>query len=150
MSDQQAQTPPGGTTPKGAAPIPSVQVRDQKFGEQDFQGLDPRTLNPNRHYRWVRIDANGRSVTRKKIKGYDVETIRKDGPKTLVDPDKRGDNAIVIGDGVLMSCPKTLHEQRQRTLRKRSEDLLASTSAQTEEEARKKGVRVIKDYEGRP
>lgn len=151
MSEKNPPQPSAPAGPPGGAqaPVPNVRLEQMKFRDADFLGLDPRTIKPELHYRWVRVDSNGRSVVRKKARGYHVVT-QKDGVRTLVEADKRADGAIVIGDSVLMACPRQLHEERQRFLHKRSEDILASTSANTEEEAKRKGVRIIRSYEGGP
>lgn len=124
----------------------SVSVKSRNRRDMQLLDLDQRTLKPDRHYRWVRTrkDEHMQSVTKHKLKGYELETT-KGGVKTLVEPDKRPDDVIAIGDLVLMSCPIGLHEERKRERKSRTESLLASTSAETERMAKEKGITVIKD-----
>jgi hypothetical protein len=106
--------------------------------------LDESTMDPNRHYRWVHRP----SVYRKKAKGYVVETLE-GGVKPLVDVDEKSpDGAIIVGDCILMSKPKVAYEKSVARKFKRNEDMLAATTAQTEEMAREKGVRVFKEEKG--
>lgn len=126
--------------------IPTVEVRDRKRNDADFLLLDESSLDPNRHYRWVRLDENSTAVARRRRQGYRVERRHKQGgPKTLAEPDSRADDAIVIGDLILMSCPKAVAEQRREDTRRRTEQLKASTTAETERAAKEKGIQVIKD-----
>lgn len=129
--------------------IPSVEVRERKRDDAQILDIDPETADPNLHYRWVRLDPNNRSINRHKRLGYQIEYRKgkggRPGVRTLAEPDSRADGAICIGDLILMSCPKYLAEQRQETRRRRDEARLQSTSAQTEQMAKEKGVRIIKD-----
>lgn len=128
----------------GSAPKVTVKSRNRR--ELQMLELDQKTLKPERHYRWVRCrkDEHMSSVTKHKLKGYELET-EQGGVKTIVEPDKRPDGVIGIGDLVLMSCPKEIHEERTRDRKSRQEAMLANTSAETERMAREKGIKVIKD-----
>lgn len=125
--------------------IPSVEVRDRKRDDASFLELDDSTRDPNRYYRWVRLDDHTTSVAKRKRQGFRIERQQKGGVRTLAEPDPRPDNAIVIGDSILMSCPLELHVQRQQSHKRRREALLQSTTAETEQALREKGVTVIKD-----
>lgn len=126
--------------------LPSVEVKERSRKDPGFLDLDPTTLKPDRHYRWVRCraDEHMTQISKMKLIGYTVE-LKTGGVKTLADTDNRPDGAIAIGDLVLMSCPQSLHEQRQREQFLKSENLLASTTAQTEQMAKDKGISIIKD-----
>jgi hypothetical protein len=115
------------------------------MGDPELMALDPKSLDPNRAYRYVRVEQSGRPVLRKKLKGWQVETVREGGPRPLVEIEKRGDNAIVIGDGILMSRPRAMHEQRMKMQAARTEELLNSTTAMVEAEAEAKGLKLIQD-----
>jgi hypothetical protein len=154
-----APTPPNqGSGPRvvgagapGPAPrIPPISVKNRKMRDPEMLALDPDTLDPTRHYRWVRCRADEHllSVQKHKLAGYQLELMREGGPRTVVEPDRHPDNRIAIGDLVLMSCPQSLYDERERERLARNEMLLASTSAQTEQTAREKGVSIIKDKEG--
>lgn len=133
--------------PVGSAPLPSVAVSERSHRDPDFLALDPATLDPARHYRWVRCrsDEHMMAVTKTKLIGYQLETLREGGPRALTDTDKRPDNVIAVGDLVLMSCPQGLFDNRQAAQSAKTEGLLASTSAQTEQRARELGIKVVKD-----
>lgn len=134
-------------TPSSAgAPLatPEITVRDRKHLDATFLQLDERTLDPARHYRWVRADAHNNSVVQHKLKGYRLEEKGK-GVETLATPDSRGDSVIAIGDVILMSCPKEDFERRMRESYHRREGILASTTAETERMAEEKGIKLIQD-----
>lgn len=110
-------TPQGGPPPaaKQVAPIARAVVKREDL--LSLQQLDQNTLDPNRHYRWVRTtakdDDGSISVRQKQLMGYEIERDREGGPKTLVKPDSTGDGSIRMGDLVLMSCPKALRQERE-------------------------------------
>lgn len=144
----QAQTPMAAQPTLAAAP-PKVKVQSMEL--LDMQALDPSSLDPDRHYRWVRTTSDdqptGMSVTRHKLRGYEVETYRDGGPRTLAEAPAGEDNTVRMGDLILMSCPKALRQERMKQAERQSEERLAANSVTTEEQARKLGVRVIKDRE---
>lgn len=123
---------------------PVIEVKERSHTDATFLELDPSSTDPNRHYRWVRADANNGSVVRHKLKGYRIETLNT-GVKPLATPDRRNDSAIAIGDVILMSCDKQEYEERMQSGYRRREAILASTSAETEEMAARKGVKLIQD-----
>jgi hypothetical protein len=147
----QGPIPPGPPAAvKGGLP-PSVQVRNRTMTDFDVLSspLDPNSLDPNKAYRVVRIDKDNRSVLRKKLRGFTIETYRDGGPKLLegISLEKRGDGAIVIGDGVLMSRPRALEERKRAERFKMNEELLAATTAHVQAEADAKGFRLVADPE---
>lgn len=124
---------------------PDVTVKPRKRQDANILDLDQSSLDPAKHYRWVRCrkDEYMQSVQKHKLRGYQLE--KKGGVKTVVEPDDRPDGIIAIGDLVLMSCPKERHEERRREIHQRTETMLASTSATTEQMAKEKGIEIIKD-----
>lgn len=135
--------------PVGSGPLPTIAVSEKSHRDPDFLALDESTLNPSRHYRWVRCrsDEHMMAVTKTKLIGYSVETIREGGPRALTDTDERPDKVIAVGDLILMSCPQALFDKRQAAQSAKTEGLLASTSAATEQRAKELGIKVIKDAE---
>lgn len=129
-------TKPTGTT------VPQVEVRDRKRQDVELLDLVEESLDPNRHYRWVRIDQHNSSVVRHRMKGYVAETAT-GGVETRAETDKRGDGHIVVGDVMLMSCPKDLYEERQANRFARQEATLASTAAETKQMAKEKGIKLV-------
>lgn len=133
--------------PVGSAPLPTISVGERSHKDPDFLALDQSTLEPGRHYRWVRCrsDEHMMAVTKTKLIGYRVEHLKEGGVRALTETDARPDGVIAVGDLILMSCPEELFEKRQLAQSAKTEGLLASTSAQTEQRAKELGIKVIKD-----
>lgn len=129
-------------------PLPEIGLKNRNRADQNFLALENE--DPSRHYRWVRCrsDEHFMSVTTTKLRGYRLEHYTEGGVRPLAEvgaTEKRPDNVIAIGDLILMSCSE---EDWQRSLREnhaRTESLLASTTAQTEQMAKEKGISIIKD-----
>lgn len=123
---------------------PAVGVRARNREDVSFLELEEDSLDEDKKYRWVRVGPNDTSAMKHKQLGYDYE--EEDGDvRTKATPDNKGDGKISIGDLVLMSCPKDVWERRQRENFARREELLASTSAETEARAKEKGIKLIRD-----
>jgi hypothetical protein len=129
---------------KAGPSVPSVEVRDRKRNDAEILDLVEMSKDPNRHYRWVRVDRYNTSVVKHRLRGY-VAEISTGGIETIAEPDKRGDGHIVVGDVMLMSCPRDLYEQRVADRLARQEATLASTSAETKRMAKEKGIALIQD-----
>lgn len=141
MTDQT--TPPA--APAKAAPRP-VQVSSRRRRGEDRSALDPATTKPDRHYHWFRRDHS--DLTSMRMKGYTPENVSKEGhARPIHDHETTPAGEIVMGDLILASCPKDLYEGSRKDLSSTNEGLLNSTAAATEEEARAKGVKIIKDKE---
>lgn len=144
-------------------PLPSITVTERSHRTPTFLDLDQSTTDPSRHYRWVRCrkDEHMISIISTKLEGYRIE-YWPDSPqgkaqgwtdhqnvqrfvRPVTETERRPDGVISVGDLILMSTSKFNHEERQREQFARTEGLLAATSAQTEQMAKEKGVRVIKD-----
>ena len=135
------------TVEKTRPPLPSLSIAERSRQDPSFLDLDPKTLDPSRHYRWVRCrkDEHHLAVISSKLEGYTIEMWRDGGPRPMVDTEKRPDGIISVGDLILMSCTRVNNEVRQEEQYQRREALLATTSAQTLEMAKEKGIVTIKD-----
>lgn len=144
MSEERGKilTPGGGDASAAVEMEIDAATFARKRLSADIMGVDPKTTDPRKHYRWVRNDPQ--RIAKAKLQGYEVETI-KGGVRTIVEQDRGGDSAIRRGDLILMSIRKDVYEYYTRQKHARGEKLLASTSAETEEIAKQKGIRVIKD-----
>src|SRR4051812_42315324 len=71
--------------PSNTAPIARAAVSRQDL--MSVQQLDPATLDPNKHYRWVRTvardDDGSISVRQKEFMGYQIEHLEEGGVRTL-------------------------------------------------------------------
>jgi len=153
-TDANTQEPPATGTPtrpisavkeqpKRNFNVPVAELRRQDL--LDVQELQEDTLDSNRHYAWVRDDPNSKSVRRRERAGYTVETYRDGGPKPVAERgDDTGDNVIRMGDTILMSRPKTLHEQDVQARFDASEARLNSTTDTIKQQANEKGVNLIR------
>lgn len=125
---------------------PRVLVKQRSRQDPQLLDLDPNTLDPKRHYHWTRSrgDESHMQVTKHKLRGYRVEKTD-GGVKTIAELEPRPDNVIAIGDLILMSCPIEVYEKRVAEKRARRESLISSTTAETEQMAKDKGVELIRD-----
>lgn len=109
--------------------------------------LDPETMDPARHYRWVR--SHPLQVGKAKMRGYVVEKKEEGGVQTLAGfLDDTGDGLMRVGDVILMSCEIKGFRKRKRAQLKQSEARLSAPAKQFKRNARRRRVRVIKDEEG--
>ena len=100
-------------------------VRERLHQDAGFLDLDTDTLDPNRHYRWVRTDGQNASVMRHKLLGYRLESATaQGGARPLATPESNIDDSIRIGDVMLMSCPKADFERRLDTSFRRRETII--------------------------
>lgn len=127
---------PPGDAPSDAGPVASIKAHDRRRDNPSIHDLDESTMDPTRHYRWVYRGGDGLKVARAKLRGYRTEKLTKGGVRPIAEVDSAGDGAIVIGDTVLMSCPKTRHETSRQKLHQHNEARLAATTAALEEKAR--------------
>lgn len=152
----KAPTPPTMQIPPEGIPAPEGGAVSMSIGVKDRSLLNPEMLTlvnmqPGRHYRWVRSrgDENHGAIAKARLKGYTVEKLQPGGVQTLVEPDRRPDGAIAIGDLVLMSCPEHLHKQRVIEKRRLNEQRMASAAAEAtqvvKDMAEAKGASIIAD-----
>ena len=123
--------------------IPDIQVKQRKHTDASFLELDESSKDPNLHYRWVRIADNGSSKVRHEMKGY--APVEKGDVLTMSDTESKGGDHIIVGDLILMACPKDLFEQRTREKETLTQERINSTTIEAERRAAEKGIKLIKD-----
>lgn len=104
--------------PKGKG-VPQLQVENlENLGT--MHDLDQRSLDPNYTYRWVNLSANIK-MARAKAKGYSFVDPDTEPVSNLVgeSPDVK-DGHYVVGDTVLMRCPKPQWKGRRAAVRKKA------------------------------
>ena len=111
--------------------------------------LDPDTLDPAKHYRFVQFRTE--NLTRRRLQGYEVVLRSEHGVKLQTDgmlAEDTADDQIRVADTVLMMCDKKLFAERRRRNAVLARDRLGATESSFEDSARRKGVRPIRDNEG--
>lgn len=142
----QVSTPTAPTEPVTGSTPPVVAVRSRRQRGIDRSALNPETMNPNRHYHWFRRDSE--SLSDMRSKGYTLENINDEGSaRPVTDFERTPEGHIVQGDIILASCPTSLFNEGREELHRYGEELMNSTTAETEEQARAKGVSIIRDKE---
>lgn len=105
--------------------------------------LDESTLDPTRHYRWVRRAPL--AVGKAKMKGYEV-VHAESGVRTLAGfLDDAGDGTMVIGDVLLMSCPVDQWRARKRAQQKFANARLSAPAKQFKKNARRRRVKILNE-----
>lgn len=105
--------------------------------------LNPETLDPTKHYRWVR--ESPLKIGKAKMRGYEV-VHQDDGVQTLAGfIDDAGDGIMRIGDVILMSCPLPGYRARKRAQLKFANARLAAPAKQFKKNARRRRVRILKE-----
>ena len=96
--------------------------------------LDPESLDPGYKYRWVAMV--GIKIARAKAKGYIYVNAADEGIANRVGemPDVK-DNHFIVGDVVLMKCPRSTHAARRRRLQKKGEQRLKAPERKFRKEA---------------
>jgi hypothetical protein len=131
------------STRKSSEPIEAVDRRHLS----DSAVLDPDSLDPNLHYRFVQHRPT--QVARAKMAGYRIVSPTDSGVKTIHDQeDGHPENVIKHGDRVLMATPKAKHKQNRDDLRRLTNQRLESNSQRVKELAKEKKVKLFdKDEE---
>lgn len=128
--------------------ISRVTVRSNELIE--MEGLDPDSLDPERHYRLV--NTRNPAVMRRRVRqGYEIVPLNeKGGVRPLVEPESH-DGTIRFGDRVLMSCPRHLFIERREKLFRFSESRLGAAHAATtlKDKAAGLGTTTLDQTEGR-
>lgn len=133
------------TTPAEGS-TPAVSVRSRRQRGIDRSALNPATMQKDRNYHWFRRDSE--SLSDMRMKGYQLENVNAEGSaRPIIDFDVTPEGHMVQGDLILASCPMSLFEEGRRELHRFQEDQLNSTTAETEAEAQRKGVSIIRDKE---
>lgn len=110
---------------------------------QSLLELDQATLDPTRHYRWIR--ESPLKVGKAKMRGYEV-VHQDDGVQTLAGfLDDAGDGIMRIGDVILMSCPLKGYRTRKRAQQKFANARLAAPAKQFKKNARRRQVRILRE-----
>lgn len=106
--------------------VPQLEVEDLNQ-MSSLLDLNMRTLDPNYTYKFVNRSANIK-MSRAKQKGYVfVDPDREPGIRTQLgeSPDIQ-DGCYVVGDTVLMRCPRAKERARNKAKKKRALDRLGS------------------------
>lgn len=124
---------------------PSVEIRQRNFDDANMMDLIEVSKKPGLHYRWVRWSRhdNFLAVSRAKMRGY--KPVKQEDIEIVAEVEDMNDGFVHIGDSILMACPEDVYRKRETKKRIRREQILASATAQTEEMAKKKGIKVIPD-----
>lgn len=118
--------------------LPVVGVYDQQ--DPDTFGLDPETMDPDRHYRYARLDSQ--RLARLMSRGYRIET-RSDGVKMKADLGQGAtEDQIRVGDLVLVSCKKEVADHRTRQLDGLRRSRLEIPEGQFRKKASAKNIKV--------
>lgn len=121
------------------APLPDVRINYSE--EELIGGLDPDSLNPNLHYRFV--STSGQKIARRLVRGYRFVRPSEDGVRKLnAEEDDKGEDRIRHGDTVLMCIPKERHLEMEEKVRNLSRARLAAPKGQFRKKARGYGVEV--------
>lgn len=125
--------------------LPNVDVRNLEHDNiQTLLELDPATMDPNKHYRWVRAEA--RKLGNAKIKGYTIEYKEKGGVQTRAGyMDDTADGSIRVQDVVLMSCDISSWRGRKRSQVKQSNKRLSAPKSNFKKNARARRVRILNE-----
>lgn len=130
---------------KAEKKLPEVQAQELREVSTLLE-LDPATMDPVRHYRWVR--SHPLQVGKARMRGYSVEEKREGGVRTLAGfLDETGDSTMRVGDVILMSCDLKEYRKRKRVQLKTAESRLSAPAKQFKRNARRRRVRVIRDEE---
>lgn len=125
------------------ARVDDVITKERIHNSASFLDIIEESKDPNLHYRWVRVDENMMSNTKHKILGY--TPVPRGAVRTISEPLEKGEDNIIVGDLMLMSCPKEEYERRQLAKQQRMQSLFDSTTREVEEAAAKKGFKLIRD-----
>lgn len=104
----------------------------------DFMQLDPESLDPEKHYRFV----NPRLGPKRHAQGYRPETAGEGNPVLAYGMDNQTEGEpIKVGDSILMSTSKEEHDRRREQREQLTRDKIASADQQLKQDARRSGVR---------
>lgn len=113
--------------------LPSVEVEDLESMGTMIE-LNQEDLDPNFKYRWVNF--TGIKMARAKAKGYSfVDPNSEEIRNAVGDSPEVKDGKFVVGDVVLMRCPRTTHAARRRRLQKKGERRLKAVERKFRREA---------------
>lgn len=122
------------------APVADIEVvgEDQEL----IGGIDPATLDPNMHYRFVYTGGN--KIARRLTRGFRFVRRSEDQVKQLYGEEgsDKGDDMIRHGDTVLMCIPKEKHDAMVERVRNQSRARLAAPKGQFRKKAKNLGVEI--------
>jgi hypothetical protein len=122
--------------------LPVVDVQEHRDNESVL-GLDPETIDPGKHYRWV--NATPQRVARHKMRGYRLVS-REDGVVPIIPVDDAGDSSIRVGDMVLMQCDVDAYKARRQLAEDKAISRTKQPANEVKAKAKRKGIRTfVKD-----
>lgn len=120
-------------------PIPDITVNSEE--NELIGGLDPNSLDPNMHYRFVYTGGN--KIARRLTRGYRFVRPSEDGVQKLYsEGNEAGDDTIRHGDTVLMCISKERHEEMEKRVRDISRARLSAPKGQFRKKAKGLGIEV--------
>lgn len=121
-------------------PIPDITIVVDESNEL-IGGIDPASLDPNMHYRFVYTGGN--KIARRLTRGFRFVRPSEDGVRQLYgEENPTGDDRIRHGDTVLMCIPKEKHDAMVKRVQDLSRARLAAPKGQFRKKARNLGVEV--------
>lgn len=108
----------------------NVEVQDLYDPEESLI-LDPDSLDPNKHYRFVQDRPE--NMARKRHAGYQVVSRSKDKVKTIAETDGAADDTIRVGDSVLMWIPAGRYAARKSRKEQYVNDRIEATTQRMRE-----------------
>lgn len=117
----------------------------------DIYALDPTTLDPNKHYRWVAP----RNYARRVRQGYGI--IRRSVSSVkflneellLIQPS--ADDLFHKGESFLMACDKRVYRERRKRIESVAEQRLSAPKKRFKNRAAQQGVKTLSgDLKGEP
>lgn len=109
----------------------------------DGTALDPATIDPTLHYRWVQN--RPANIAKKKMRGYRIVSRSKDKVRPLVDFGESVDDSFRFGDLILMVTTMDNYRSRVTAKRRMITERLDSTKqrlAEKVEQLKSQGLRV--------
>lgn len=123
---------------------------ESRADPQEVLLLDPETLDPNLHYRWVAN--NHAAITKRTVQGYRLVSRKEDGVRLVIEPQKASDDYFYNGDTVLMCCEKERVEGRQKQIERIANQRLRAPVHQVREQHGAAGfpgsTRILEGEEG--
>ena len=125
--------------------MPRAEVQE-RLDPVDAYELDPKTLDPDMHYRWT----HPRNHQRRVGQGYEI-VLRGTHKVRFLNEEGRtqaaGGDRLWRGESYLMCCKKSVYNERRKRHLQYTNNLLSQERVFTEK-ARRRGVRTLTDDEG--
>lgn len=114
-------------------------------GSADVYALDPSSLDPNKHYRWVAP----RNYARRVRQGYGAIRRSNSGVRFLHEDlllvQQSADDLFHKGESFLMACDKKLYRERRKRIEQIAEGRLESPEKRFKKKAAQEGVEAFGD-----